>query len=117
LETRGYAVAGDTVRLRGELYVQGDGDRAAALFEFKATVEEAFFTMYQGSWLPHLPPRFAVLPVSEGNDPGIDMLAQAGLSILFYEVRDTEDPDAGNGRVAFIDLEAALATIARPSPA
>ena len=33
-------MAGDTVGLRGELYVRGDRDRAAALFEFKSTAEE-----------------------------------------------------------------------------
>jgi hypothetical protein len=102
LEGRGYTVAGDTVGLRGELYIRGDGDRAAALFEFKSTVEEAFSTMYQGSWLADMPPRFAVLPASEKDDPAVDILRQAGLKTLFY--------DLGDGGIVFEDIEEALAT-------
>jgi hypothetical protein len=100
LQARGYSVAKDTAGSAGELYVQGDGDRASALFEFKQTADEACLTMYQGSWLPTLPPRFAVLPAAESLEPGVDFLQQAGLSVLFYEVEDSA--------VAFVDLQSAL---------
>ena len=105
LQKRGYAVAKDTAGSNDELYIQGDGDRAAALFEFKATAEEACMTMYQGSWLESLPPRFAVLPAAEKPGPSVDFLGQAGLSVLFYQVAE--------GRVTFVDFESALDEIAR----
>ncbi len=105
LQGLGHVVAADTVGLRGELYVRGDGDRAAAMFEFKATAEEAWLTMYQGRWLPTMPPRFAVLPVSEKADPVLDMLEQAGLGVLLYE--------SEGDRVVFVDLCAALDEMAR----
>jgi hypothetical protein len=99
LERHGYDVGGDTVSLRGDVYVRGTGDLAAALFEFKQTADEACVTMYQGRWLDHLPPRFAVLPASERGHAALDMLTQSGLSVLFYEhdgemVRFLELPDA-----------------------
>ena len=100
LEGRGHVVAGDTVALRGELYVQGDGDRVAALFEFKSSVEEAVETMYQGSWTADLPPRFAVLPVTQRDRSEVELLRQAGMKTLFYE--------AASGEVVFADLDAAL---------
>jgi len=103
LEDRGYAVAGDTVGLRGELYIRGDGDRAAALFEFKSSAEEAVETMYQGSWPAYMPPRFAVLPVSQKGHLEVEMLRQAGMSTLFYEVTA-----AG---VVFVDLDTALGIV------
>jgi hypothetical protein len=100
LEGRGHVVAGDTVALRGELYVRGEGDRAAALFEFKSSVEEAVETMYQGSWTTDLPPRFAVLPFSQRDHSEVELLRQAGMKTLFYE--------AASGEVVFADLDAAL---------
>jgi hypothetical protein len=100
LEGRGHVVAGDTVALRGELYVRGDGDGVAALFEFKSSAEEAVETMYQGSWTADLPPRFAVLPVSQRDHFEVELLRQAGMKTLFYEVI--------SGEVAFEDLDAAL---------
>lgn len=100
LESRGYVVADDTVSLRGELYVRGDGDRVAALFEFKSTAEEAARTMYQGSWSADLPPRFAVMPLSQRDQVEIDVLHQAGLRTLFYET-------AAEAMV-FAELDAAL---------
>jgi hypothetical protein len=108
LETRGCRVASDTVGHRGELYIWGAGDRAAAMFEFKSNAEEAMRTMYQGSWPPTLPPRFAVLPASEKDAPALDMLTQAGLSILLYQ--------ATGGGVVFVELESALAKMAEPLP-
>ena len=103
LDTRGYEVAGDTVGLRGDLYICGAGDRASALFEFKTTGEEACRTMYQGSWLPSMPPRFAVLPTVAREDPGVDILTQSGLCVLFYRVDGEE--------VIFQDLDGALARV------
>ena len=103
LESRGYSVAGDTVALRGELYVRGQGDRAAALFEFKSSAEEAVETMYQGSWTADMPPRFAVLPVSQRDHVESELLRQAGMRTLFYE--------ATVAGVVFVDLDAALGLV------
>jgi hypothetical protein len=105
LESRGYDVGGDTVGLRDDLYVRGSGDLAAALFEFKSTADEACATMYQGRWMSHLPPRFAVLPVSQRYEPALDMLTQSGLSVLFYEECE--------GSVVFSDLAEAVALFKR----
>ena len=103
LARRGYDIGGDTAGLRGELYIRGAGDVASALFEFKSDAEEACRTMYQGSWLPSMPPRFAVLPAQEKGEPGVELLAQCGLRVLFYQVED--------GCVAFEELDAALAEV------
>jgi hypothetical protein len=108
LETRGRRVANDTVGLRGELYVWGDGDRAAAMFEFKPSAGEAFETMYQGSWPSTLPPRFAVLPASERDAPALDMIAQAGLSVLLYQ--------AVGGKLVFVEFESVLEEIDARQP-
>jgi hypothetical protein len=108
LEARGRRVSNDTVGLRGELYVWEDGDRAAAMFEFKASAGEAFDTMYQGSWPSMLPPRFAVIPASEREAPALEMLAQAGLSVLLYQTT--------GGAVVFVDMESALAEIDSRQP-
>ena len=110
LVARGYDVAGDTVGLRNELYVRGAGDSAAALFEFKETAEQACVDMYggQGRWLPHLPPRFAVLPVSESGAPAVEILTQVGLSVLSYEERPSG--------VAFLDLDGAIALFKSGDP-
>jgi hypothetical protein len=107
LTARGYVVARDTAGSTGQLYVKGDGDRAAALFEFKADADDACVTMYQGSWLPSMPPRFAVLPDTERFTSSVDFLRQAGLSVLFYT--------AGDAGVVFVELEAALGEMARRS--
>jgi hypothetical protein len=103
LERRGYEIGGDTVGLRGELYVRGVDDLASALFEFKSDAEEACRTMYQGSWLPSMPPRFAVLPADEKDGPGVELLAQCGLRVLFYRVDDES--------VTFESLEEAMAQV------
>jgi hypothetical protein len=104
LRERGYAVGTDTAGSTGGLYIWGDDDRSAALFEFKQTADEACMTMYQGSWLASMPPRFAVLPMAEQNAPSVDFLQQAGLSVLFYEAAD--------GRITFLDFDSALDKIA-----
>jgi len=101
LRGRGYRVAGDTGGLMGELYAVGERDLARALFEFKATADEAFETMYQGAWGKGMPPRFAVLPKSEATSTALDVLEQAGIRPLFY-VRT----ESG---VTFDDLGPALA--------
>ena len=103
LVARGYSVAEDTGGFEGRLHIWGEGDKAAALFEFKCSAEEACHTMYEGSWPATLPPRFAVLPVGERCSPDVDMLLQAGLSTLFYEVEGEE--------VAFPGLDEAVAKI------
>jgi hypothetical protein len=128
LQKRGYAVASDTVDFRAALYVEGEGDRAAAMFEFKKTAAEACETMYQGAWLPTMPPRFAVMPVTEQDDPGSDLLRQAGMRVLFYRplpaARSSAgwapgsappggalSPVDGPSCVEFIDLDVALEDI------
>ena len=99
LESRGYHVASDTIASRGELYVMADNDLAAALFEFKPNVREAMDTMYQGSWVEGLPPRFAVMPKSAVADPSFELLEQMRIIPLLYEL-------TAEG-VRFIDLESA----------
>jgi hypothetical protein len=101
LVARGCAVAGDTLSARGELYVSGANDLAAALFEFKSTVCEAVDTMYQGSWVEGLPPRFAVMPEEAADDPSFELLEQMRIIPLLYGV-------AGE-RVVFRELDAVLA--------
>lgn len=100
LESRGFDVASDTVASRGELYVRGDGDSAAAMFEFKQDAHEAFQTMYQGRWTEGLPPRFAVLPIKAATEPDFELLDQVGITPLLYQI-EGED-------VTFLDLDAAL---------
>jgi hypothetical protein len=107
LEARGYSVASDTLTLRGELYVRGDHDLALALFEFKATAEEAFAAMYQGTWVDGMPPRFAVLPALEADSQGLDLLEQARVHALFFERAGAD--------LRFPDLDSALALIGRPA--
>lgn len=102
-EDRGLDVADDTVAPRGEIYVKGNGDLAAGLFEFKRSVRDAIDTMYQGHWTEGLPPRFAVLPADAQNDPSFELLEQMHILPLLY--RAAEDG------VAFLDLDAALARL------
>lgn len=105
LEGLGLDVASDTLAARGELYVRAENDLAAAVFEFKPGVAEAIETMYQGRWVEGLPPRFAVLPASASAEPSFELLEQMRIEPLLYEEAD--------GRIAFIDLEAALAKLRR----
>jgi len=100
LETRGLDVADDTVASRNEIYVKGDGDLAAGLFEFKQTVFEATDTMYQGHWIEGLPPRFAVLPADAISDPSFELLEQMRIIPLLYETE--------GDHVTFLELDAAL---------
>lgn len=101
LESRGFSVADDTVSSRDEIYVKGEGDLAAALFEFKPTVQVAMDTMYQGNWSEGLPPRFAVLPTDAFDDPYFEVLKQMRIIPLLYGA-DAED-------VTFPGLDDALA--------
>jgi len=101
LRTRGYDVASDSHGLRTEIYIMGDGDLARALFEFKATAAEAVDTMYQGSWVEGLPPRFAVMPSTESARPDVEMLEQVRVIPLYFTV-------TGTG-VEFADLDLVLA--------
>jgi len=105
LESRGYRVESDTLGSRGELYVMGEGDLAAALFEFKPSVREAIDAMYQGSWTEGLPPRFAVLPADAYDDPSFELLEQMRIIPLLYGV-------AGEN-VSFHELDAALERLRR----
>ena len=107
LTGRGFCPASDTVSLRGELYVRGAGDRAAAVFEFKHTAREAAETMYQGRWTSDLPPRFAVLPATERGTPEADFLEQAGLSALFFREEGQD--------ILFSELDRAVEKIGPPA--
>ena len=107
LVSLGYPVSSDTVSLRKEIYVRGPGDRAAAIFEFKATAAEAAESMYQGRWTADLPPRFAVMPVAEAGAPDVDLLQQAGFSVLFF--------DEGPQDILFVEFERALEKMGRPA--
>jgi hypothetical protein len=85
LEARGHVVASDTLSLRRELYLVGPNDLATALFEVKADALEACETMYQGSWVAGLPPRFAVMPAAAVEDPNLELLLQIKVIPVFYE--------------------------------
>jgi hypothetical protein len=88
LERRGYDVASDSHGLKSDLYVVGDRDLARALFEFKASAQEARDSMYQGSWIVGMPVRFAVLPEAESQSPALEMLEQIKVVPLFYRARE-----------------------------
>jgi len=101
LQARGYDVASDTLGLRSDLYVIGENDLARALFEFKPTADEAVASMYQGMWMPNMPPRFAVLPAADTNDSSTEMLEQIRVIPLYFEIDET-------GGIGFPDLDALL---------
>lgn len=103
LSARGHLVASDTLGLRPDLYIIGPNDLAKALFHFDDNASEAAMTMYRGSgsWAPGMPPRFAVLPAAESNNPSLEMLEQMRAIPLFYDIDD--------GRVAFNELDRLLA--------
>lgn len=101
LAALGYDVGSDTLGMRSGLYVMGENDLAKALFEFKLDVREAMETMYQGSWVAGLPPRFAVLPAEAAEDPSFELLEQARIIPLLYTSSD--------GGVQFSDLDRLLA--------
>jgi hypothetical protein len=106
LTERGYLIGQDTAGPTETLYIQGEGDRVLALFEIKATASEAFHIMYQGSWPSSMPRRFAVLPLSEKSCSAVEVLLQAGVSVLFY---------VSDGNVEFVGLDVALPTLERAS--
>lgn len=103
LEARGLDVADDTVASRGQIYVKGDGDLAAGLFDFKSSAREAVDTMYQGHWSAGLPPRFAVLPAAATAEPDFEMLEQVRIGAVLYEV-------VGDV-ITFRDLDASLTAL------
>jgi hypothetical protein len=102
LTSRGHDVASDTLGIRGDLYILGENDLALALFEFHTDAADAAEAMYRGSgsWVAGMPSRFAVLPESESENPGLEMLLQIRATPLFYETSD--------GAVSFPELDAVL---------
>lgn len=92
--------------MSGALYVADGRGMARALFEFMPSPDEAFATMYQGSWVAGLPPRFAVMPLEQAGSPDCDLLEQARINALFYR--------ADAGTVTFPELGAALAVVGPP---
>lgn len=101
LEERGYEVASDSHGLKSDLYVVGDRDLARALFEFKASAQEACDSMYQGAWVAGMPVRFAVMPEAESQSPALEMLEQIKVVPLFYR--------AGESGFEFLGLDSLLA--------
>jgi len=98
LESRGYAVASDTLGLRSELYILGPGDLARALFEFATDAQDAAESLYQsGSWAAGMPQRFAVLPSRELESPSMELIEQMRVIPVAFEV--------GPQGVAFPDLD------------
>ncbi|HEX9092387.1 MAG TPA: hypothetical protein VF902_00240 [Coriobacteriia bacterium] len=83
LEARGQRVGSDTTGLKRDLYIGGT-DRPSALFEFKASLEHAADSMYEGRWEPGMPRRVAVLPAPVGGGAIEELLEQAGILILSY---------------------------------
>jgi hypothetical protein len=87
LAERGHSLSGDTIGMQRSLYVMGPNDLARAVFEFKATAGDAAYElMFQGAWMPSMPPRFVVLPATEENDPSLDTLEQMRAIPLLYDV-------------------------------
>lgn len=83
LEARQLTVGRDTTGLKRDLYV-GASEHPSVLFEFKANLEHAAASMYQGRWEEGMPRRVAVVP-SKSDPEGMDeLLRQAGISILYY---------------------------------
>lgn len=103
LTTRGRMTASDTLGSRGELYVIGDNDLSAGLFEFRNSAREAIDVMYQGSWTEGLPPRFAVLHRKAAEESSFELLEQMHIIPLLYGI--------ANGRVEFDSLDDALAQL------
>ena len=86
LEGLGYSVATDSHGLRAGMYLLGAGDLARALIEFSQTAAEACDTMYQGSWVAGLPPRFVVLPETGDAAADMEMLEQMRVTPIFCTV-------------------------------
>ncbi|HET6352622.1 MAG TPA: hypothetical protein VFG89_10915 [Coriobacteriia bacterium] len=107
LRSRGHGVASDTLGLRRDLYLIGKGDLARALFEFSDSAESAMYAMYQGQWMPNMPPRFAVIPDRERGADQLEMLEQIRVIPLFFGM-------AEDG-VTFDDLDELLAEHVGPS--
>jgi hypothetical protein len=95
-------VASDSVGRGRDLYISGPNDLARALFHLSEDAGEAAMTLYggSGSWTDGLPPRFAVLPVTQADSPYLEMLAQMRVAPLYYD--DLE------GRVSFRELDLLL---------
>jgi len=101
LAQRGKHLAGDSLGSGRALYVMGPNDLAAAVFEFKASAEDAIYDlMYQGTWAQGMPPRFAVIPTASADADSLETLEHMKAYPLLF---DTED-----GEVRFRDLDAVL---------
>jgi hypothetical protein len=85
LETRRLIVGQDTTGMKRDLYV-GAGERPTILFEFKANPQHAADTMYHGHWEQGMPHRVAVIPATSDAQGHDEILEQAGISILYYNL-------------------------------
>lgn len=91
LADHGHRLSGDTVGAHRALYILGDDDLARAVFEIKSSADDAVYElMYQGSWAPGMPPRFAVIPkVGTGNDALETLTQMKAIPLLFERTGDT----------------------------
>lgn len=103
LVERGHHAASDTMARGRDLYLIGANDLAKALFVLGVDAGDLAEAMYRssGSWVAGMPPRFAVLPASEADNPEFEMLEQIRAIPLLFEV----DGD----QVHFRELETLLA--------
>jgi hypothetical protein len=103
LAERGHHLSSDSAGVHGSLYIMGRDDLARAVFEFKSSAGDAACElMYQGAWMPNMPPRFVVLPASEEHDPSLETLEQMRAMPLLY------DDDAET--ITFRDLDQLMKT-------
>ncbi len=102
LARRGQHLAGDSTGSNRALYVMGDNDVAAAVFEVKPSASDAVYDlMYQGAWVSGMPPRYAVVPAADADADSLDTLKQMRAHPLLFDIED--------GAVRFRDLDEALA--------
>jgi hypothetical protein len=101
LARRGHLLSGDTTGMHKALYIMGHNDRAAALFEFKPSADDAVYElMYQGAWVAGMPPRFVVLPGDRADRDSLETLEQMKATPLLFDVSE--------GLVTFRDLDRRL---------
>ena len=91
LAQRGHHLASDTTGMHPTLFIMGANDVACALFEFKASADDAVYElMYQGAWVAGMPPRFVVLPVEDAQGPSLETLEQIRATPLLFDTDGKE---------------------------
>lgn len=86
----GHDVASDTMSHGRHLYIIGPNDLAKALFVLGTDAGDMAEGMYRssGSWVAGMPPRFAVLPAAEVENPAFEMLEQIRAIPLLFTIED-----------------------------